>query len=77
MFEIVKKLITEVTGKTNITYDTDFVQDLQLNSFDIMNLVCAFEDYFQTTISNKEVWQMRQVKDVVEYIARRGSIYEA
>ena len=72
MFEIVKKIISEVTGKTNITYDTDFVQDLQLNSFDIMNLVCAFEDYFQTSISNKEVWQMRQVKDVVEYIERKG-----
>ena len=77
MFEIVKKLITEVTGKTNITYDTDFVQDLQLNSFDIMNLVCAFEDYFQTTISNKAVWQMRQVKDVVEYIESKGYTEEA
>ena len=77
MFEIVKKLITEVTGKANITYDTEFVQDLQLNSFDIMNLVCAFEDYFQTTISNKEVWQMRQVKDVVEYIESKGYTEEA
>ena len=77
MFEIVKKLITEVTGKTNITYDTDFVQDLQLNSFDITNLVCAFEDYFQTTISNKEVWQMRQVNDVVEYIESKGYTEEA
>ena len=77
MFEIVKKIISEVTGKTNITYDTDFVQDLQLNSFDIMNLVCAFEDYFQTTISNKEVWQMRQVKDVVEYIESKGYTEEA
>ena len=72
MFEIVKKLITEVTGKTNITYDTDFVQDLGLNSFDIMNIVCAFEDYYDTTIPTRDVWNLRQVKDVIAYMEAHG-----
>ena len=72
MFEIVKKLITEVTGKTNITYDTDFVQDLELNSFDIMNIVCAFEDYYDTTIPTRDVWNLRQVKDVIAYMEAHG-----
>ena len=46
MLEIIQKIIFEVTGKSEVTIDTDFVRDLELNSFDVMNIVCAFEDYF-------------------------------
>jgi acyl carrier protein len=72
MFEIIKNIIYEVTGKTNITYDTDFVQDLELNSFDIMNIVCAFEDRFEVSIPTREVWQLRKVKDVMTYMTEKG-----
>lgn len=72
MFELVKEIIYKATGKSNITYDTDFVQDLELNSFDIMNIISAFEDYFDVEISTREVWQLRKVKDVVAYIEERG-----
>lgn len=72
MFELVKEIIYKATGKSNITYDTDFVQDLELNSFDIMNIISAFEDYFDVEISMREVWQLRKVKDVVAYIEERG-----
>lgn len=72
MFELVKEIIYKATGKSNITYDTDFVQDLELNSFDIINIISAFEDYFDVEISTREVWQLRKVKDVVAYIEERG-----
>jgi acyl carrier protein len=44
MFELIQEVIYKVTGKTNITYETDFVKDLELSSFDIMNIICEFED---------------------------------
>ncbi len=72
MLELIQKIVYEVTGKDGLTYDTDFVQDLGLNSFDIMNIVCAFEDYYDTTIPTRDVWNLRQVKDVIAYMEAHG-----
>ena len=72
MLEIIQKIIFEVTGKSEVTIDTDFVRDLELNSFDVMNIVCAFEDYFDTTIPTRDVWKLPQVRDVIEHVRQRG-----
>jgi len=72
MLQLIQEIIYNVTGKKDITYETDFVQDLALNSFDVMNIISAFEDHFDTTIPTREVWGLRQVKDVVDYLARLG-----
>ncbi len=73
MLELIQKIVFEVTGKDGLTYDTDFVQDLGLNSFDIMNIVCAFEDYYDTTIPTRDVWNLRQVKDMIAYMEAHGA----
>ena len=72
MLNLIRTIIFQVTGKEGLTYDTDFVQDLGLNSFDIMNVVCAFEEHFDMEIPTRDVWQMRQVKDVIDYIKKKG-----
>ena len=72
ILETVQELIGKVTGKKHIDDETDFVKDLQLNSFDIMNIVCAFEDHYQVSVPTRDIWQMRQVKDVIEYIKDLG-----
>lgn len=72
MLELIKKIIFDVTGKKGLTMDTDFVQDLELNSFDIMNVVSAFEEHFQTTIPTRDVWQLRKVYNVVDYLREKG-----
>ena len=72
MLELVQEIVFQVTGKKNITYDTDFVKDLELNSFDIVNIVCAFEEHFDVTIPNRDIWQLHQVKDVIEYMRKMG-----
>ena len=72
MLKLIQTMIYDVTGKQNITYETDFVQDLALNSFDVMNIISAFEEHFDTTIPTREVWQLHQVKDVIDYLARKG-----
>ena len=73
MLELIQRIVFEVTGKTGLTYDTDFVQDLGLNSFDILNIVCAFEDYYDTSIPTRDVWNLRQVKDVIAYMEAHGA----
>ena len=72
MLNLIRTIIFQVTGKEGLTYDTDFVQDLGLNSFDIMNVVCAFEEHFDMEIPTRDVWQMRQVKDVIDYMKKKG-----
>ena len=72
MLELIRKIVFQVTGKNDINYDTDFVQDLRLNSYEIMNIVSAFEEYFDTTIPNRDVWLLHQVKDVISYMEEKG-----
>ena len=63
MLQLIQDIVYNVTGKQGITYETDFVQDLALNSFD---------DHFDTTIPTREVWHLHQVKDVIDYLAQKG-----
>ena len=46
LFLFIQDVVMKVTGKKGLVYDTDFVKDLGLTSFDVMNIVCAFEDHF-------------------------------
>jgi acyl carrier protein len=71
MLKLVQDIVYNVTGKKHLTYETDFVKDLDLNSFDIMNIVCAFEDHFKMSVPTRDVWRLHQVKDVIAYIELR------
>ncbi len=72
MLEFIQEVIFSVTGKKNITYETDFIKDLQLNSLDVMNIVCAFEDRLDVSIPTRDVWKLHQVKDVIAYMQQNG-----
>ena len=72
LFKFIQDTIEQITGKKGLVMDTDFVKDLGLNSFDIMNVVCAFEEHFDVEIPNRDVWQLRQVKDVIAYMIKKG-----
>ena len=72
LLEFVKDTIFQVTGQRGLDYETDFVKDLGLTSFDVMNIVCIFEDHFDVDIPNRDVWKLRQVKDVINYMIQRG-----
>lgn len=71
LFQFIKDTVKTVTGKEGLVYETDFVKDLGLTSFDIMNIICVFEDQFDIEISNREVWQLRQVKDVIHFLIKK------
>lgn len=71
MFELLQEIVFQVTGRTGLTLDTDFIRDLELNSFDIMNIICAFEERFDAEIPNRDVWTLHTVRDVLRYIEER------
>ena len=72
LLQLISDIVFKVTGKTRLTYDTDFVQDLALSSFDLMNIVSAFEDMFDVDIPNRDVWNLHKVQDVINYMKDRG-----
>lgn len=72
MFQLVEDIIREVTGVERLTLDTDFVKDLALNSMDVANLICAFEEKFDSEIPMKDVRNLVQVKDIIRYIEKNS-----
>ena len=72
LFKFICEVVYKVTGKKGLVMDTDFVKDLGLSSFDVMNIVCAFEDHFDVDIPSRDVWKLHQVKDVIDYMIAKG-----
>ena len=60
--KIIASIIAE-TGQPGVSAQTDLVRDLQLNSFDIVNIVAALEETFDVEINVREIRKIRNVKD--------------
>lgn len=76
MLEELKELIcayVDVDG-ASITEESRFVEDLGFNSYDFMSMVGEIEDKFDVEVEEREVVNVRTVKDAIEYIK---SIQEA
>lgn len=73
MYEEVRMIIAQYCGMKarNIRLETDLVKDLKLSSLDVVNLVVAFEDAFDTDIPNVDIRKFRFIKDIVEYLEAR------
>jgi len=70
MFEQVKAIIEENVDCKGITIqpETELLGDLDINSLDLVELVCAFEVAFDVEVPEKEIRQFSKVKDIVAYL---------
>lgn len=70
MFDKVAAIIGESLDidTTTITPDTELVRDLNINSIDVVNLVCELEQAFQVEIPDRQIGKFVRVRDVVEYL---------
>jgi acyl carrier protein len=71
--EIEQKIIAIVAeqmgvDKAEITRDTSFVNDLNADSLDIVELVMEFEDEFELTIPDDEAEKIQTVGQAVDHI---------
>ena len=51
MLEKIIAIIIAETGQPGVSAQTDLVRDLQLNSFDIVNIVAALEESARSAMS--------------------------
>jgi len=73
MEEKVIKLIAEATKNdvAKIHTQTNFVDDLNLDSLDIVELMMKMEDEFGIEIPEKDAEGLKKVSDVISYLEKR------
>jgi acyl carrier protein len=71
--EKVINLISEATKieRTKIQMETNFVEDLNLDSLDIVELMMKMEDDFNVEIPEEDAEGLKTVKDVVTYLGTK------
>lgn len=70
IFEKVKGIIVEQLGVTeaSVTMEASFIDDLGADSLDIVELIMALEEEFDTEIPDGDAEKVVTVSDVVDYI---------
>ena len=53
--------------KDKITSDTNLIQDLEVESLDLVDLVAAFEEQFNIEIPDKDIKNLQTVGDIIAY----------
>ncbi|MCH7791785.1 MAG: acyl carrier protein [Planctomycetes bacterium] len=62
------------TDKTKVTRDTSFVEDLNADSLDQVELVMEFEDEFETSIPDDKAEQLKTVGQAIDFIKQAHGI---
>ena len=73
--ERVKQIIVEQLGvdEGEVTPTASFVDDLDADSLDTVELVMAFEEAFGIEIPDEDAEKIATVKDAVDYIQKHGA----
>ena len=68
--EKVVEIVSEQMGvdKSEITRETSFVNDLNADSLDTVELVMEFEDQFELSIPDEEAEKIQTVGQAIDYI---------
>jgi acyl carrier protein len=69
-FDRLKKLIVEQLGvdEEEVTLGASFVEDLNADSLDLVELIMSLEEEFGMEISDEDAEKIQKVSDAVEYI---------
>ena len=70
MFEELKEIICQYVDvqPEKILEDSRFIEDLGFNSYDFMSMVGEIEGHFDIEVEEREVVNVKTVKDAMEYI---------
>ena len=69
------EIVSEQMGvdKADVKRETSFVNDLNADSLDTVELVMEFEDAFDLSIPDEEAEKIQTVGNAIEYIAANSS----
>lgn len=71
IFEQIRGIIADQLGleETQITLDSDFIDDLNADSLDIVDLIVTLENEYDLSIPDEEAQRLRTVEDAVDFIS--------
>lgn len=74
MEQKVKEIIADYLGMDvkEIRPDMGLIEDLNINSYDIMSIVATFEETFNIEVPDKDVKIFNKVEDVVKYLEMKA-----
>ncbi len=69
------EIVSEQMGKdaSEITRETSFVNDLNADSLDTVELVMEFEDQFELSIPDEDAEKIQTVGQAIDYITENGA----
>jgi acyl carrier protein len=69
------EIVSEQMGKdaSEITRETSFVNDLNADSLDTVELVMEFEDQFELSIPDEDAEKIQTVGQAIDYITEHGA----
>lgn len=70
MFEKLKKIISEQLSieESEISIESSFINDLDADSLDVVELIMAIEEEFDLEISDEDAEKITDVESVINYI---------
>jgi acyl carrier protein len=73
IFERTKGIIVELLGvdADKVTMESNFRDDLEADSLDLVELIMAFEEEFGGEISDEEAQKITTVGEAVKYVEER------
>ena len=74
-YDRLKKIVIEQLGvdEEEVKSEASFVDDLNADSLDLVELIMSLEEEFGTEISDEDAERIRTVGDAVEYIDERNT----
>ncbi|MGC8734882.1 MAG: acyl carrier protein [bacterium] len=74
IFEKVKKILIEKlsVNESDIKEDSSLVDDLGVDSLDLVELLMKFEEEFKIEISEEESQKILTIKDIVDFIEEKS-----
>lgn len=72
-FDKVKKIVVDQLGvnEADVQIDSTFIDVLGADSLDIVELIMAFEEEFESEIPDDAAEKIKTVRDAVDYIEKQ------
>ncbi len=74
MLEKIRKMLSEQFGydESTIDEDTDFKDDLNIDSLDLFEMTMGLEEEYSIEIPAEELSELNTVGDIINYLREKG-----